>query len=76
MLSYIFFCLYFLQDDDAKVKEAGAAVGTAMSKRLLEAGVTGLHFYSLNMEAVTYAILKNLGLFKPIAGTDGTEVYA
>jgi hypothetical protein len=25
---------------------------------------------------VTYAILKELGLFKAIPGTDGTEVYA
>ena len=61
-----------LQDDEAKVKEAGAAVGTAMSRRLLESGTTtGLHFYSLNMEGVTYAILKNLGLLKAIRGADG-----
>ena len=65
------------QDDEAKVKAAGATVGAEMSRRLLAAGVSpGLHFYSLNMEGVTYAILKELGLFKPIAGTDGTETYA
>lgn len=59
------------------MKEAGAAIGTAMSQRLLEAGVAaGLHFYSLNQETVTYAILKNLGLFKPIPGVDSAEAYA
>lgn len=65
-----------VKDDEAMVKKVGAAIGTAMCRRLMEAGVKGLHFYSLNMEGVTYAILKDLGLFKPIAGTDGTEVYA
>ena len=66
-----------VKDDEAQVKAAGAAVGAEMSRRILAAGVApGLHYYSLNMEGVTYAILKELGLFKPIAGTDGTETYA
>ena len=56
------------QDDDAKVKEAGARVGTLMCRALIEAGVRGLHFYTLNLEKVTYTILKDLGLYHEIEG--------
>jgi hypothetical protein len=40
------------QDDDAKMKEAGVKIGTAMCRALLDAGVKGLHFYTLNLEKV------------------------
>ena len=56
------------QDDDAKVKEAGARVGATMCRALLDAGVHGLHFYTLNLEKVTYAILRELGIFHEIEG--------
>lgn len=56
------------QDDDAKVKEAGARVGATMCRALLDAGVLGLHFYTLNLEKVTYAILRDLGIFHEVEG--------
>jgi 5,10-methylenetetrahydrofolate reductase len=34
------------------VKEAGVKIGTAMCRTLLDAGVKGLHFYTLNLEKV------------------------
>jgi len=46
----------------AKVKEFGIEFGAAMSKRLLELGAPGLHYYSLNLETVTMGILEELGL--------------
>jgi len=57
-----------VKDDDVKVKEAGARVGSTMCKALLDAGVRGLHFYTLNLEKVTYAILRDLGIFNEIEG--------
>lgn len=52
-----------VKDEDAKVREAGVAIGAAMCKALIAAGVKGLHLYTLNTEAVPYGVLKELGLF-------------
>jgi methylenetetrahydrofolate reductase (NADPH) len=57
-----------VKDDELKVKEAGVQLGTEMSKDLLAAGFHGLHYYSLNLEKVTYGILKELGLYKELEG--------
>jgi methylenetetrahydrofolate reductase (NADPH) len=51
-----------VKDDDAKVREAGIELGVEMSKRLLDAGVTGLHYYCLNLSAVVNAVLERLHL--------------
>ena len=40
----------------------GIELGTRMCKALLDAGVPGLHLYTLNLEASALAILENLGL--------------
>ncbi len=52
------------KDDDAALKELGIAVGTELSRAVLAHGAPGLHFYTLNTEAVTIGILENLGLRK------------
>jgi len=51
-----------IKDDDAAVKEFGVQYAYEMCKTLLEAGVVGLHFYTLNQETVTGKILEKLSL--------------
>lgn len=51
-----------MKDDDAKIKEFGIAYAVDMCRKLIAAGVPGLHFYTLNREVVTESILFELGL--------------
>lgn len=56
-----------IKDDEDAVKKYGVELGTAMCRRLLDAGVPGVHLYTLNLEATAVAILENLGLVKAAA---------
>jgi methylenetetrahydrofolate reductase (NADPH) len=58
------------QDDEEAVKAAGVAIGVKMCRALMDAGVKGLHFYTLNLEKVTYGIMKELGLYNTVEGGD------
>jgi methylenetetrahydrofolate reductase (NADPH) len=49
-------------DDDAAAAEFGIEYATRQCQELLEAGVPGLHFYTLNKAHSTTRILQNLGL--------------
>jgi methylenetetrahydrofolate reductase (NADPH) len=49
-------------DDLESIREFGLDVVTALCERLLEQGVPGLHFYTLNRAEPTATIWKNLGL--------------
>lgn len=51
-----------VKDDDDKVKELGVRVGADMCKRLMAAGINGLHFYTLNLEKAVVDILTELEL--------------
>lgn len=51
-----------IKDDEEAVKKYGVELGTAMCRRLLDAGVPGIHLYTLNLESTAVAILENLGL--------------
>jgi methylenetetrahydrofolate reductase (NADPH) len=51
-----------LGDDDAAAVELGIAYATRQCEELLQAGVPGLHFYTLNKSHSTVQILKNLRL--------------
>jgi len=64
-----------VKDNAADVKAYGVEFGTQMSKRLLELGAPGLHYYSLNLETVVMGILDNLGLrdAQPPAESPATE---
>ncbi|KAK9806544.1 hypothetical protein WJX73_009540 [Symbiochloris irregularis] len=51
-----------VKDSDEALKNLGIDLGTAMCKRLLDAGAPGLHMYTLNLERSAVSILENLGL--------------
>ena len=50
-----------IKDDAAAVKEFGVEYGIEMCNDLIKIGVEVLHFYTLNLEKVTYGILGGLG---------------
>jgi methylenetetrahydrofolate reductase (NADPH) len=58
-----------VKDDDAAVKQFGVKECAALCRRILESGSCGrgLHFYSLNVEETTFAVLDELGLKKTVA---------
>jgi len=62
-----------IQDDDEAVKAYGVSLGTDMCRSLLEAGVPGIHLYTLNLERSAVAILENLGLVEAGAAEAGAE---
>ncbi|ODV88732.1 hypothetical protein CANCADRAFT_128000 [Tortispora caseinolytica NRRL Y-17796] len=59
---------YFMQaiephkDDDAKVRDIGADLVADMCRKILAAGITHLHFYTMNLEKATCMILDRLGV--------------
>lgn len=50
-----------LKDDPDDVKAFGVEFGVQMCHELTEIGVDVLHFYTLNLEKITYGILNGLG---------------
>jgi len=50
-----------IKDDPDGVKAFGVEFGVQMCKDLTEIGVEVLHFYTLNLEKITYGILNGLG---------------
>eukprot|EP00357_Protocruzia_adherens_P033016 CAMPEP_0114993432 /NCGR_PEP_ID=MMETSP0216-20121206/12526_1 /TAXON_ID=223996 /ORGANISM="Protocruzia adherens, Strain Boccale" /LENGTH=592 /DNA_ID=CAMNT_0002357073 /DNA_START=250 /DNA_END=2028 /DNA_ORIENTATION=- len=53
-----------IHEDDAAVKEYGIKLGIEMCKKLLDNGVKGLHFYTLNLERTVTKIIEGLGIKK------------
>mmetsp|Transcript_43923 Transcript_43923/g.108175 ORF Transcript_43923/g.108175 Transcript_43923/m.108175 type:complete len:590 (+) Transcript_43923:56-1825(+) len=51
-----------IKEDEAKVKAYGVELGVKMCKKLLENGVPGLHFYTLNLETSVMKIIDGLGV--------------
>lgn len=50
-----------VQDDPDAVKAFGVEFGAQMCRDLMDIGVDVLHFYTLNLEKITYGILRELG---------------
>ncbi len=53
-----------LGDDDAAVADYGIEYATQQCRALLDFGVPGLHFYTLNKAHATTSVVRNLGLAK------------
>eukprot|EP00397_Hematodinium_sp_SG-2012_P006475 GEMP01006506.1.p1 GENE.GEMP01006506.1~~GEMP01006506.1.p1 ORF type:complete len:612 (+),score=116.26 GEMP01006506.1:58-1893(+) len=51
-----------IKDDERKVKDFGVEYGIKMCRELLQNGVSGLHFYTLNLETSVCRILEGLQL--------------
>ncbi|MFM8693113.1 MAG: methylenetetrahydrofolate reductase, partial [Actinomycetota bacterium] len=49
-------------DTPADVVKVGIDIASELSKELLDYGVTGLHFYTMNSAAPTIEIIKRIGL--------------
>lgn len=54
------------KDSDADVKALGVKVGAEMSRKLLDAGQVGLHYYTLNMDEGVFGVLEDLYMKKPV----------
>jgi len=50
------------EDDIESQQQYGIEIVTRMCEELIDNGVSGLHFYTMNQSALTMAILKNLNL--------------
>jgi methylenetetrahydrofolate reductase (NADPH) len=49
-----------LEDDDDATREVGVAWATRQCRELLQRGVPGIHFYTLNRSRATRAIFQQL----------------
>eukprot|EP01128_Nolandella_sp_AFSM9_P010224 TRINITY_DN7037_c0_g1_i1.p1 TRINITY_DN7037_c0_g1~~TRINITY_DN7037_c0_g1_i1.p1 ORF type:complete len:841 (-),score=260.30 TRINITY_DN7037_c0_g1_i1:78-2600(-) len=54
-----------IKDDDRAVQQYGVKQCAEMCQKLLDGGVPGLHFYTLNLERMTKEVLMKLELVKP-----------
>lgn len=53
--------LELIKNDEDQVKAYGVELGIEMCKRILAAGIPGIHFYTLNLDASVKNIIEGLG---------------
>lgn len=53
-------------NDDAAVREIGTSLIAEFCRKMIDNGITHLHFYTMNLEKSTAMILERLGLLKEI----------
>jgi len=63
--------LYAVADRPDEVRRIGVGVATALTAELLDAGVPGIHFYTLNFSRATKEIWANLRLDEARSGSPG-----
>ncbi|KAJ9635829.1 methylenetetrahydrofolate reductase (NAD(P)H) met13 [Coniosporium apollinis] len=51
-----------VKNDDAEVREVGKDLVVKMCRRLLDAGIIHLHFYTMNLAQATRMVLEELGI--------------
>lgn len=54
-----------IKDDDEAVKALGVQVTVDMCKKMLDAGLKGFHFYTLNLEKSVRLVLEKLNFVAP-----------
>ncbi|GBG26935.1 Methylenetetrahydrofolate reductase 1 [Hondaea fermentalgiana] len=57
-----------IKDDEAAVSRFAVKFGVETCQKLLDSGVKGLHFYTLNLDKVVTAVLEGLGMLKSEEG--------
>jgi methylenetetrahydrofolate reductase (NADPH) len=55
------------QDNEEALKLYGISLWTVLCQRLLDAGVPGVHIYTLNNDKLAIAILRSCGLLPAVA---------
>jgi len=63
-----------IKDDEAAVKEFGVQYAVRMCQELAAAGHRHLHFYCLNLEGPTFAVLERIGLPVPVKGGKAADI--
>ena len=56
-----------IKNDDEEVANFGVELATKLCQKLIDGGVKGIHFYTLNRDDCTYKILDNLELLKNVS---------
>ncbi|EEB08554.1 methylenetetrahydrofolate reductase Met9 [Schizosaccharomyces japonicus yFS275] len=63
-----------LKDDDALVREKGSELMAEMCQKLVDNGITRLHFYTMNLEKATKMIIEKMGLLNQYIETPKNEL--